>query len=63
MSARDELEQAARALVAKLDECDRHITNAFMMETVRGRPYSGPQYGEELKALRAALTHTEQRGE
>ena len=47
----------AAALVAKLDECAPHITAAFqMMEIHGGGEYSGPQYGEELKALRAALT-------
>jgi hypothetical protein len=46
----------ANALVAKLDECERHITDAFLHRQLRCGDYTGPNYGEELKALRAALT-------
>jgi hypothetical protein len=49
-------QQAARALVAKLDECEPHITDAFLHRELRCGPYEGPNYGEELKALRRLLT-------
>lgn len=55
----DSVEVAAKALVAKLDECLPHIDNAFVMEAIRGRPYSGPQYGKELETLRTALSSSQ----
>lgn len=45
----------AAALVAKLDECKPYIDSAFFQMANHGMPHTGPQYGEELKALRAAL--------
>lgn len=48
--------QAARALVAKLDECRPHIDGAFQMAyTVRGGKYRGPNYAKELEDLRGAI--------
>ncbi len=49
------MEQAARALIAKLDECEPHISTAFLLMQMKCGPYTGPNYGEELKALRAAV--------
>jgi len=51
-----EVEAAARALVAKLDECEPHMADAFLHREMRAGPYTGPQYGTELTALRAALS-------
>jgi deoxyxylulose-5-phosphate synthase len=52
----DEVAEAARALVAKLDECDKHISGAFFMAYGRmGASYTGPTYGEELETLRETL--------
>ena len=45
----------ARALVAKLDAVDPYMPSVFAMVQIRGCIYSGPTYGSELKALRAAL--------
>lgn len=51
-----ELETVLEALIAKLDECNPHITSAFQMAfNVRGGSYDGPNYGEELKEAREAL--------
>ena len=52
----ERLREAGAKLIAKIDECAPHIANAFEMEHVRGRPYSGPHFGEELEAFRQALT-------
>jgi hypothetical protein len=49
------LRAAARALVAKLDECGPAIDDAFTHRQMRVGPYTGPNYGEELEALREAL--------
>ena len=50
------LEKAARALVAKLDECKPHVSMAFLMAYhSRGRDYEGPNYGDEHEALRESL--------
>lgn len=46
----------ARALVEKLDECLPGIESAFAFQWAHGIEYSGPQYGEALEALRAALS-------
>jgi len=52
-----ELTAAVRTFVAKLDECQPHIDDAFFMAFARkGDSYSGPQYGAELRRLRDALT-------
>lgn len=50
------LEGALRSLVDKLDECGPHVSGAFQMAYLsRGRDYTGPTYGEEHEAARAAL--------
>lgn len=54
------LREAARALVAKLDECDPHIADAFLMREMKCGPYDGPNYSAELRDLRAALAHPAQ---
>lgn len=54
----DLLREAATAFVAKLDECQPYIDSAFFQMANNGMPHTGPQYGEELKALRAALKET-----
>ena len=45
----------AQALVDALDRCEPGITGAFAFQQLHGGSYDGPTYGEELKALRAAL--------
>lgn len=50
--------EAAQALVAKLDECDPHIADAFLFREMKCGPYDGPNYSAELRDLRAALTDT-----
>ena len=51
-----DLEKAVEAFVAKYDLCEGAITGAFAFQQNHGLPYSGPNFGEELKALRAALS-------
>jgi hypothetical protein len=51
-------DELVTALVAKLDECQPHIDGAFQFMAMHGAEYSGPQYGVELDALRAALAST-----
>ena len=52
----NELKSAARALIAKLDECDKHITAAFdLAYTVKGVSYDGPHYGKERVDLQHVL--------
>ena len=49
--------KTSRDLVAKLDECRRHIDGAFQMAySVRGGKYNGPNYAKELEDLRKALS-------
>jgi hypothetical protein len=55
VQAGGEVERLARAFIAKLDECQPYIDTAFVQMANHGMPYTGPQYGEELDALRAAL--------
>lgn len=50
------LEEAARAFVAKFDECKPHIDDAFVHRQMRVGEYKGPQLGEELAVLRALLS-------
>lgn len=50
-----DLAAADAAFVAKLDECQPHIDGAFVFAHVHGQTYTGPNYGEELKALKSAL--------
>lgn len=46
------LETAARTLIAKLDECAPHVSDAFLHRELRCGPYEGPNYAVELAALR-----------
>lgn len=55
MQSGEGVEEAARALVAKLDSIDFASMGAAMW--ARGQEYNGPTFGEELEALRAALTN------
>ncbi|CAN5702837.1 hypothetical protein BH11PSE6_BH11PSE6_00120 [soil metagenome] len=50
------LETAARTLIAKLDECAPHVSDAFLHLEMRCGPYEGPNYAVELAALRSALS-------
>jgi len=51
-----DVKEALKALVEKLDECEPHISNAFMLAwDIRGSTYSGPTYEQELKDAREAL--------
>jgi len=54
-SEAERVREAATALVAKLDECDPHLTSMFSFALAHDHLYSGPTYGEELEALRAAV--------
>lgn len=45
----------AAALIAKLDECDPHLTGAQAFVASRGGPYTGPTYDKELAALREVV--------
>jgi len=54
-SEAERVREAASALVAKLDECDPHLTSMFSFALAHDHLYSGPTYGEELEALRAAI--------
>ena len=49
--------EAAKALCDKLDLIneDGRMTAAFQMAAIHGCEYDGPQYGEDLKALKDAL--------
>ncbi len=59
--ADDALREAAQAFVDKLGECQSAINSAFYMAYDRmGESYRGPQYGQELEALRAALAASEE---
>ena len=51
---REALEQGA-AFLAKLDECLPHIEGIVGLQTARGYPYTGPQFGVEMEAFRQAL--------
>lgn len=50
------LETAARTLIAKLDECAPHVSDAFLHRGLRCGPYEGPNYAAELAALRDLLS-------
>jgi hypothetical protein len=49
----DSLLAAARALVAKLDECNEPLKSVCIAAHIHGAPYDGPLFGDELEALRA----------
>ena len=51
------LEGVLRNLVDKLDAIDKVVTGVFVMAAIHGCEYSGPNYGEELKAARKVLDH------
>lgn len=55
MNRAKEIERAAAALVAKLDECQPYVESAFLLQHLRCGPYDGPQYGDALETLRRAL--------
>jgi hypothetical protein len=44
------------AMVEKLDAIDPYLTNQAAFMHAHGIRYDGPNYGEELEALRAALS-------
>jgi hypothetical protein len=56
---RDRLLTVARALVQRLDECDKPLFAALTVAQLHGAPYSGPQYGEELEAARSIIEEIE----
>ncbi len=60
---RDEMREAVQAFLDKLDVCQPYIDNAFVMLAIRGMEHTGPTYGEELEALRAALNSNTGGGE
>jgi hypothetical protein len=47
--------KAARALRAKLEECQPYIDSAIMIATMNHCPWEGPNYGADLDALDTAL--------
>ena len=50
-----ELMAAAQAHVNALEACEPAISNAFGFSAIHGGNYTGPTYGKELTALKAAL--------
>jgi len=50
-----EIERALEALVNKLDEVSPFISQQTEFMLIHGHKYTGPNYGEELKAARQAL--------
>jgi cell division septum initiation protein DivIVA len=52
---RDGLRDALQALVTKLNLALPEIESMCVMEHIHGRPYQGPQFGEELKAAEKLL--------
>lgn len=55
------LVEAAKALVAKLDQCEPEITSAFTIEAIHGcgKRARDPEYGTALETLRALLSAKE----
>lgn len=53
------LVEAITAFLAKWDECEPHVDDAFFHRQLRMGAYTGPQFGEELKALRAIISDQE----
>jgi len=49
------LREALSALVDKLDECKPYVDGAFTFQQLHGGRYTGPNYGDELLAARAAI--------
>ena len=50
-----EIATNAAALLAKLDECEPFIADAFLHRFLRFGEYTGPNYAAELAALRTSL--------
>lgn len=55
MTTPDPLRDAAEAVLAKLEAAVPAIDSLCVLASVHGTPYSGPTFGVELTALRAAL--------
>ena len=53
--ARETLEQAAKALVVKLDAAIPALDGICVLASVHGMGYQGAKFGVELEALRALL--------
>ena len=51
-------ETASRALAAKLEECEVHISRAIAFFDNHRQPYKRPHYRDELDALIAVLEET-----
>ena len=51
----NELVEAAKAWIAKMDLIEPIVNGHLALEHVHGRPYTGPNYGEEKKRMLAAL--------
>jgi hypothetical protein len=57
-----ELHAAAKALIAKIDETLPHVTSLFALQFVRtGLQYAGPNFGQELAALRTLVEALDRR--
>lgn len=50
--------EAAARFVTKLDECAPYIDSAFSFMAMHGASYKGPNYADELAALRKAIART-----
>lgn len=50
-----ELIEAAQEALCRWDEAVPHIDGAIMMATIHHCPYAGPNVGEAMEGLRAAL--------
>jgi hypothetical protein len=45
------------ALVEKLDAMEKPVNACLAMSAIHGSPYTGPNWGVELAAIKAALKH------
>lgn len=54
-----EIVKAAKELIAKLEECSPHMTNALLMAQLHGVHYMGPMYTEEMDNLRRLIEEDE----
>jgi hypothetical protein len=50
--------EAGEAFMEKLLQVEKAVNGLIALQTARGFPYTGPQYGKERDALEAALTDT-----
>lgn len=57
----DKLDGAVAAFLAKYAECEPSLTSAFVFQQMHLGPYTGPNFGEELAALRKTLADREGR--